>query len=106
MLIIEVIGQRDHPVVEALVAGLVAADQQNGRAARIEGVEHPQRLPAALHAAAGSMDKCMGVGFSQSCCSKAQAKGLFAGDDTSSVAQRWDFLGKCKAGEGDKPKKK
>jgi hypothetical protein len=56
--------------------------------------------------AAGSMDKCMGVGFSSSCCSKAQAKGLFAGDDSSSVAQRWDFLGKCKAGEGDKPKKK
>ncbi len=55
--------------------------------------------------AAGSMDKCTGVGFSSSCCSQAQSKGLFAGDDSSSVATRWDFLGKCKAREGQKGKK-
>lgn len=55
--------------------------------------------------AAGSMDKCTGSGFSASCCLQAQAKGLFAGDDTSSVAARWDFLGKCKAREDQKGKK-
>ncbi|WP_156163305.1 hypothetical protein [Bradyrhizobium sp. LTSP857] len=55
--------------------------------------------------AAGSMDKCTGSGFSTSCCSQANAKGLFAGDDTSSVASRWDFLGKCKAREEQKGKK-
>ncbi len=55
--------------------------------------------------AAGSMDKCTASGFSTSCCSQAQSKGLFAGDDTSSVAMRWDFLGKCKAREDQKGKK-
>ncbi|RTM12099.1 MAG: hypothetical protein EKK33_18400 [Bradyrhizobiaceae bacterium] len=55
--------------------------------------------------AAGSMDKCLASGFSTSCCSQANAKGLFAGDDTSSVASRWDFLGKCKAREDQKGKK-
>lgn len=47
--------------------------------------------------AAGSMDKCTASGFSTSCCSQANAKGLFAGDYPSSVASRWDFFGAKRA---------
>jgi len=50
MLVVEGIGDRDHPLVKSPVAGLVAADQQDGHAARIEGIEDPQGLAAALHA--------------------------------------------------------
>src|ERR1700735_4083499 len=41
MLVVEIVGPRDHPIVKALVAGLVAADQQDRHAARIERIEDP-----------------------------------------------------------------
>ena len=50
MLVIEGIGDRDHSFVKPPVAGLVAADQQDGHAARIERIEHPQGLASTLHA--------------------------------------------------------
>jgi hypothetical protein len=50
MFVIESIGDRDHAFLESPLAGLVAGDQQNSHAARIEGIEHPQGLAAALHA--------------------------------------------------------
>jgi len=55
--------------------------------------------------AQGSPALCKGAGFSDSCCAQAGAKGLFAGGDSMSKVNRWDFLNKCKAREEQKGKK-
>lgn len=44
MLIIEAIRDRDHLLVEPVIAGLVAADQQYGGPQRVEGVEYAERV--------------------------------------------------------------
>src|SRR5690606_10604454 len=41
--------ERDHRFVESVVTGLVAADQQDGLACRIEGVKAPYWAPARLN---------------------------------------------------------
>lgn len=43
------IGNRDDPVVETIVAGLVAADKQNGLPQRIEREQDTPRPTATLH---------------------------------------------------------
>ena len=50
MGIVERVGDRDHTLVETPVARLVTTDQQDGRPAGIESIEHTQRLPGDLDA--------------------------------------------------------
>jgi hypothetical protein len=50
MFVVQPICQRNQPHVEAALAGLVAADQQDRDPARIESVEDPDRPAADLHA--------------------------------------------------------
>src|SRR6185437_13491540 len=61
MLVIKGIGDRDHLFIKPPVAGLVAADQQDCHAARIEGIEDAQRLGPALHAQLSHMSMARSV---------------------------------------------
>jgi hypothetical protein len=50
MLLVERIGFGDHLVVPAVVAGLVAAEEEDGNAARVEGIENAVRSTLVLDA--------------------------------------------------------
>ena len=43
------IGDRDHAFIKAIIAPLVAADKQDRRPPRVEGVEHPKGSATALN---------------------------------------------------------
>jgi hypothetical protein len=49
MFVVDTIGDGDHPPIELLIAGLAAADEQNRRPPRIEGVENPARPSTRLN---------------------------------------------------------
>jgi hypothetical protein len=47
MFVVDTIGDGDHPLIELIVAGLAAADEQNRRPSRVEGVKIRQGCPPA-----------------------------------------------------------
>jgi hypothetical protein len=47
--IIQLVSDGDHPLVEPLVGGFAAADQQDGGPTRVEGKENAVRLAALLN---------------------------------------------------------
>jgi hypothetical protein len=49
MLIVKIIGDGYEYLIETIIACFVATNQQNRGAERIEGVEHPDGLSAALN---------------------------------------------------------
>jgi hypothetical protein len=49
MLIVKIVGYGHEYLVETIIAGLAATNQQNRGAERIKGVEHPDGLSAALN---------------------------------------------------------
>src|SRR6266850_4879122 len=49
MLVVDTVGNRNHPLVELVVANLASTDEQDRRPARIEGVENSIRVAASLN---------------------------------------------------------
>ena len=49
MFVVELVSERDEPLVESFITGLAPADQQDRRPTWIESVEHAVRITCVLH---------------------------------------------------------